>query len=171
MRYNLIRKMDISNGKGIGVSIFTQGCPIRCKGCFNKDTWDFNGGKLYTQETQDIILELIKPDYITKFATLGGETLLHQNIPDLLSLVKAIKEERPDIKIWCWTGQLYENLRRIDDWQLQELINNFDYLIDGPFIQEKKDLTLLFRGSSNQRIIDIKETQQQGKLTLANFEE
>lgn len=171
MRYNLIRKMDISNGKGIGVSIFTQGCPIRCKGCFNKDTWDFNGGKLYTQETQDTILELIKPDYITKFATLGGETLLHQNIPDLLSLVKAIKEERPDIKIWCWTGQLYENLRRIDDWQLQELINNFDYLIDGPFIQEKKDLTLLFRGSSNQRIIDIKETQQQGKLTLANFEE
>lgn len=171
MRYNLIRKMDISNGKGIGVSIFTQGCPIRCKGCFNKDTWDFNGGKLYTQETQDTILELIKPDYITKFATLGGETLLHQNIPDLLSLVKAIKKERPDIKIWCWTGQLYENLRRIDDWQLQELINNFDYLIDGPFIQEKKDLTLLFRGSSNQRIIDIKETQQQGKLTLANFEE
>lgn len=171
MRYNLIRKMDISNGKGIGVSIFTQGCPIRCKGCFNKDTWDFNSGKLYTQETQDTILELIKPDYITKFATLGGETLLHQNIPDLLSLVKAIKEERPDIKIWCWTGQLYENLRRIDDWQLQELINNFDYLIDGPFIQEKKDLTLLFRGSSNQRIIDIKETQQQGKLTLANFEE
>lgn len=171
MRYSLIRKMDISNGKGIGVSIFTQGCPIRCKGCFNKDTWDFNGGKLYTQETQDTILELIKPDYITKFATLGGETLLHQNIPDLLSLVKAIKEERPDIKIWCWTGQLYENLRRIDDWQLQELINNFDYLIDGPFIQEKKDLTLLFRGSSNQRIIDIKETQQQGKLTLANFEE
>lgn len=172
MRYAQIRKMDISNGKGIGVALFTQGCPIHCPGCFNKDTWDFNGGKPYTKETQETILKLIKPDYITKFATLGGECLLKENIPTLLWLVNAIKKERPDIKIWCWTGQLFEDLIRQDDWYLQELIGKLDYLIDGPFIQEQKDLTLLFRGSRNQRIIDIPATlTNNNEIVLADFEE
>ena len=171
MRYNNIDTCECCNGKDIGVSLYTQYCPIRCPGCFNKCAWDKDGGYEYTIDVQNYILELLKRPYIKRESLLGGECLIHQNIPNLLSLVKATKEERPDIKIWCWTGQLYENLRRIDDWQLQELINNFDYLIDGPFIQEKRDLTLLFRGSSNQRIIDIKETLRQGKLTLADFEE
>ena len=193
MRIAQIRKMDISNGEGIGVSLFTQFCPFHCPGCHNMSTWAANGGEEYTQETKEKILELVKQPYISRFSILGGEPLLPQNVLPLYELVEEIKEIRPDVKIWLWTGANFETLfdyyynyegygqGEEDDkefvalgWTktnigaLSSLLDNVDYLIDGRFIQEKKDLTLKWRGSFNQRVLDCYASFECGEPILAD---
>lgn len=184
MRIASIRSMDISNGIGIGVSLFTQGCHFHCKNCFNPETWDFNGGKEYTQETVDTILKLVEPEYITRFSILGGEPLEPQNSFYLAELINLIKRKRPDIKIWVYTGYTIENLysrcyctiggdseaTSSQYSHLRYILNNIDVLVDGQFQEDKKDLTYPFAGSTNQRVIDMKRTNDCGKIVLLNEE-
>ena len=176
MRYAQIRKMDISNGLGVGVSLFVQGCHFHCKDCFNPETWDFNGGKEYTQETEETILKLIEPEYITRFSILGGEPLEPRNLLDLAELIVDIKIIKPDIKIWLYTGYEYEWLRfesatsiLEDRYLLQIILKNIDVLVDGQFQEDKKDLTYPFAGSTNQRVINIQETRKQNKIVLLDI--
>ena len=162
MRYNKIRKMDVSNGPGVRVSIFFQGCAFHCKNCFNPETHDFDSGKEYTVEVRDKIVSLTSKPYIMRFSILGGEPLVERNIQELIILINLIKEKRPDIKIWLYTGNTYEKI--IDKYY--DLLKLVDVLIDGPFIDDLKDLRLRFRGSSNQRVIDVKKTIETGKIAL-----
>lgn len=174
MRYSSIRKMDISNGEGVGVSLFVQGCHFHCYNCFNQETWDFKGGKAWTDQTKELFFNLINKKYITRISILGGEPLAYENLLDVYDIVKKIKDEFPDKKIWLWTG----NELSINDfdssvnvgWDNGLLKNHIlclcDYVIDGRYMNDLRDLTLLFRGSSNQRIIDVKETIKQGNIVL-----
>lgn len=159
MRYSEIEKCECHNGLGWGASLYTQGCHFHCKGCFNSETWNFNGGKEYTEETQQTILNLIEPEYITRFSILGGEPLELRNLLDLAELIVNIKIVKPDIKIWLYTGYEYEWLEFESitstleyRYLLQIILNNIDVLVDGQFQEDKKDLTYPFAGSTNQRI-------------------
>lgn len=152
MRYSQIRKMDISNGVGIRVSLWTQGCDIRCKGCFNSDIWDYSGGKEWTKETENELLNLCSSPHIKGLSILGGEPLSQQNYKELIHLFKVFKEKYPDKDIWMWTGRTFENLTE----EQMEVVRYVDVLVDGPWIEELGDFKLRFRGSSNQRIIDVK---------------
>ena len=161
MRYASIRKLDISNGEGLGVTLFTQGCPFHCKNCFNPETHDFDGGKEYTIDTKNAIVSLINRAQIKRFSILGGEPLIERNKEDMIDLCSSIKEIRPDIKIWVYTGNIFENVK--NDWY--ELLYNYvDVLVDGPYVDSKRDLRLKFRGSSNQRVIDIHKTYCEDKV-------
>ena len=161
MRYASIRRLDISNGEGLGVTLFTQGCPFHCKNCFNPETHDFDGGKEYNTDTKNAILSLISRTQIKRFSILGGEPLIERNKEDLIDLCSSIKEVRPDIKIWIYTGNIFENVK--DDWH--ELLYNYvDVLVDGPYVDSKRDLRLKFRGSSNQRVIDVHKTYSEDKV-------
>lgn len=155
MRYAKIRGMDISNGPGLGVSIFTAGCPFRCPGCHNKELWPLSSGKEWTQEQENAILELIQKPYINRLSILGGEPLIEPNLDALLSLFKKVRERRPDIKIWLYTGYTYKflvNNQESVPHKIPYILENIDYLVDGFYKKELKDLTLAFRGSSNQNI-------------------
>lgn len=166
MRYASIRNMDISNGEGVGVSLFVQGCHFHCKNCFNQDTWDFSGGKEWNREIEDEFMKLVNRPYIKRVSLLGGEPLADENALDIMRLVNRIKTECPDKKIWCYTGYTWEqifpivnpylNLTRVEMIR-QNVVKNCDILVDGRFIDEEKDLSLEFRGSKNQRIIEVKE--------------
>lgn len=169
MRYAQIRKMDISNGLGVGAALFVQGCHFHCKNCFNPETWDFDGGKEYTEETQQTILKLIEPEYITRFSILGGEPLEPQNHFELAKLINLIKEKRPDVKIWVYTGYTYENLVNKESTYVEYLLNNIDVLVDGQFQEDKKDLTYPFAGSTNQRVILMQESRKQNKVVLLDI--
>ena len=169
MRYAQIRKMDISNGLGVGASLFIQGCHFHCKNCFNPETWDFECGKEYTKETQQTLLKLIEPEYITRFSILGGEPLEPQNHFELAKLINLIKQKRPDIKIWIYTGYIYENLVNQKSIYLEYILSNIDVLVDGQFQEDKKDLTYPFAGSTNQRVIDVQKTLQQNKIVLLDI--
>ena len=160
MRYNTIRKMDISNGPGVRVSVFFQGCTFHCKNCFNPDTWDFNGGKEFTDEIIDHILELCSPSHITGLSILGGEPLHPKNVHGTIQLAKSFKERYPKKTIWCWTGFKFEDIKN------KEIFDYVDILVDGQFMQDKYDSTLKYRGSSNQRVIDIKKTLKNNKIAL-----
>lgn len=161
MRYASIRRLDISNGEGLGVTLFTQGCPFHCKNCFNPETHDFDGGKEYTIDTKNAIISLINRAQIKRFSILGGEPLIERNKEDMIDLCSSIKEIRPDIKIWVYTGNIFENVK--DDWY--ELLYNYvDVLVDGPYVDSKRDLRLKFRGSSNQRVIDVRKSIFEGKV-------
>ena len=162
MRYSKITKFEIVNGKGIGVSLFTQGCPYHCPGCFNRSSWDPEGGKLWTPGAESQFLKLISRKYITRVSFLGGEPLMDINLPDLLRLVKKIRGDFPKKKIWIYSGNTYENMTK----DQLEVLSYADYLVDGPFILAKKDITLPFRGSYNQRIIDIRATMAKGEIVL-----
>lgn len=166
MRYAQLRKMDISNGLGVGVALFVQGCHFHCKNCFNPETWDFNGGKELTAEVVDTILNLIEPEYIMRFSVLGGEALEPQNFFELAKLIHLVKWKKPSIKIWVYTGFVYEDLLRQDDLYLEYILDNIDVLVDGPFQEDKKDLTYPFAGSTNQRVIDMVQTREQGNVVL-----
>lgn len=171
MRYNQIDSCECCNGIGIGVSLCLQGCPIRCPDCHNKVTWDFAGGKKYTDETQQQILKLLQQKYITRLSLYGGEPMMQDNIYPLGQLIDAARQEKPDLKVWVWTGFTIEYLMERNPITFFDFLNKIDYLIDGPFIQEKKDLTLAFRGSSNQRVINAKESIKQHKIIIANFDD
>lgn len=144
--------MDISNGPGIRVALFVQGCTKHCKGCFNESTWDFAGGKEYTAGTQEMILSLLQDPHIQGLSILGGEPLESCNLDELQSLIKAVRLRYPTKDIWLWTGNLLEDL---SDRQMA-IVNECDYVVDGPFMLGKKDPSLQYRGSSNQRVIHIR---------------
>lgn len=151
MRYAQIRDMDIVNGKGIGASIFFQGCSHRCKGCFNSSTWDFNGGKEWTKEVEDEFIEICKREYIDHVSLLGGEPL-DQPIDELITLLNRVKIEvgKP---IWLWTGYTFMYIENSPSHpKFSDVLDYVDYVIDGEFIEELKDLNLPYRGSSNQNI-------------------
>ncbi len=161
MNYGEIKKVDIANGTGVRVSLFVSGCTHHCKGCFNPDTWNFNFGKEYTDETEDEIIEALRPSYIEGLSLLGGEPFEPENQKVLVKLLKRVKQELPEKNIWCYTGYLYEELtgekpsRAFTDTTL-EMLSMIDTLVDGEFVEELKDISLQFRGSSNQRIIKLK---------------
>ena len=158
MRYAGIYDCDISNGKSVGQSLFVQGCHFHCQNCFNSETWDFDGGEEWDKETENKFIELAGRDYIKRITILGGEPLADENAEDVILLVKKLKSKYPDKKIWVYTGYTYEELLR--DPTKSEIFNNIDVLVDGRFEFDKRDLTLAFRGSSNQRVIDVEETNK-----------
>lgn len=150
MNYATIKEYDIANGTGIRVSLFVSGCRNHCKGCFNKAAWDFNYGQPYTQETQQYILSQLTFPYNNGLSILGGDPFEPENLPTVTQLCKQAKQLYPDKDIWVYTGYLYEDIKH------HEIFNYIDILVDGPFIEDLKDTRLQFRGSSNQRIINIK---------------
>ena len=154
MKYAQIREMDVTNGNGIGVALFTQGCPYHCKNCFNPETWDFDKGADWTKETENKIIELLKPEYITRLTILGGEPLIERNIEPLTSLLIRVKENYPDKKVWLYTGSNFE----FESTRCDNLIRHTDIVVDGRYIDELKDYKLKFRGSSNQRVIDVQKS-------------
>ncbi len=160
MRYAGIIKNDVAAGQGVCVTFFTQGCDQHCPGCHNPQTWDFNGGYEFTQETMDKIIQALKANGVQRnFCVMGGEPL-HENNLFLTNLViNEVRKVYPDIKIYVWTGYIYENLVEKKEKLLQNILNNIDVLIDGPFIREQRDITLPMRGSRNQRIINLKENK------------
>lgn len=152
-RYNAIIPNDVVNGHGVCVSLFTQGCPHHCPGCFNEETWDFRGGQLYTPEVKWNIIKAISANNITRnFSILGGEPLAPQNIDMVWEIVDAVRHAYPDIEITLWTGYTYKELMVQPSENLLNILNNIDILVDGPFIEEEKDLSLQLRGSRNQHI-------------------
>lgn len=163
-RYNLIRKMDIADGPGVRVSIFFQGCHFHCKECFNEETWDFNGGKEFTPEVIDRVLELAKEDYIDGLSILGGEPMNPVNRASSLEVAKAFRKKYPDKNIWMWTGYLFEEIMD------EEIFNYIDVLVDGQFKTELHDFRLKWRGSSNQRVIDIPKSIKKKKTVLLEGE-
>lgn len=156
MKYSQIREMDISNGPGIGVALFVQGCPIHCSGCFNQDTWDFDGGKEWTQEIEDKFLELCKRPHIERVSILGGEPLAKENIRTVVMLCNKIKVECPKLKIWLYTG--YVMNFNWSDLDYKELNDCVDYIVTGPYVHAQRDINLLYRGSANQKILDMKKS-------------
>ncbi len=172
MNYGEIKKCDIANGEGVRVSLFVSGCTHRCKGCFNADTWDFNFGKPYTQETENYIISLLKSSYISGFTLLGGEPFEPTNQRAVLPLLKRIKTEYPQKNIWCYTGYLFDK-ELLDDSRARcevtdELLKCIDVLVDGKFIEELKDVSIAYKGSSNQRIIDVQASLQSDSIILWN---
>ena len=180
MRFTSMRNLDISNGEGVGVSLFVQGCDRHCFNCFNPDTWDFNGGKEWTEEIKDKFMELIDRPYIKRVSFLGGECLADQNLDEVLKLVKQIRISFPEKTIWLYTGYDFDLLNSkyneykytsfaasADVWLTRwEIISNVDILVDGEYIDKQKNLSLKFRGSKNQRVIDVKKSLAQNKIVL-----
>ena len=159
MRYNLIRKMDIANGPGVRVSVFMQGCSFHCKNCFNSTTWDFEGGKEFNQETINEVLDLCKESYIKGLSILGGEPMHPKNIEGTTKLAKAFKEKYPDKNLWVWSGFKFD-----EDLKDKEVMKYVDVLVDGRYVDELHDFTLKWRGSSNQRVIDVGESLKENKV-------
>lgn len=213
MRYAQIRSMDISNGEGVGVSLFVQGCPFHCKNCFNSETWDFNGGKEWTEETKNKFMELIDRPYIKRISILGGEPLAEQNLDGVLSLIKEIREKYPisqnpnsenigksrvledenskeirisypEKTIWLYTGFRWNYIMNYqpvetDDFDYieesyndglmekrKQIISLCNIVVDGEYIDEQKDLTLAYRGSKNQHVINVNQSLAQNKIVL-----
>lgn len=158
MRYAGLNKNDMSATPGVSVSFFTQGCPHHCKGCHNPETWDFNGGKEFTWDTMNEILNSITANGITRsLAIMGGEPLCEHNAFLTLLICKTVKEKIPKVPIYIWSGYTYEHLKHTGDPHVHGVLEIADYLIDGPYIQELRDITLPLRGSSNQNIIDLQQ--------------
>ncbi len=168
MNYADMKNCDVANGPGVRVSLFVSGCTHHCKECFNPETWDFNFGEPFTKETEDKLIEWLKPDYIKGLTVLGGEPLEHVNQKAVLPLLRRVRETYPDKSIWCFTGYDFEKDilgRMVKEWdETEELISYIDVLVDGEFKIELKDLGLKFRGSSNQRIIKVQESLEKGEI-------
>ena len=158
MNYNLIRDCDVANGTGVRVSLFVSGCTHHCKGCFNEIAWDFNYGQTFTDKTVDEILKLLDKPYIAGLSILGGEPLEAENCPSVAHLIQVVRNTLPNKDIWLWTGFYLSDLKLNKD--INYIINNVDYIVEGPFIEEQKDLSLAFRGSRNQNIIRIKKDEK-----------
>ena len=163
MNYGEIKKRDVANGPGVRVSLFVSGCTHRCKGCFNEDTWDFNYGQKYTPQTEREILEAMRPDYVQGITLLGGDPLEKSNAAALIPLLRAVRQQLPHKDIWCFTGDTYEHLCNEGDPDKIELLSMVDVLVDGPYVEEKRNISLQFRGSENQRLLDLKKTRLSGK--------
>ena len=159
MNYATIKFYDVANGTGVRVSLFVSGCRHHCKGCFNAETWDFCYGEPYTRETEDSIIDGLKPDYITGLSLLGGEPFEPENQPALTALLRRVKTQLPEKTVWCYTGYTYDtDLAEggsVFTDVTREMLSYIDILVDGEFIEEQRDLTLRFRGSRNQRILTL----------------
>ena len=169
MKYANIKYFDVANGEGIRTSLFVSGCTHHCKGCFNEVAWDFQYGQDFTEEVENQIIDSLKPYYIAGLTLLGGEPMEKANQKGLFNLVKKVKQIYPEKTIWCFTGYLFEDL--LDGGKqrteyTEQLLNNIDVNVDGKFIEELKDLTLKFKGSSNQRTINVPESLKQNKIVL-----
>lgn len=182
MNYATIKKTDVANGPGIRVSLFVSGCTHACKGCFNSEAWDFSYGQEFTGETEEEILKALEPSHIRGFSVLGGEPMEPENRETVCRLLERIRAAQPGKDIWCYTGYEYEELLR---WEREErretqnaeagvahsdimerLLSVIDVLVDGEFVEEKKNLRLAFRGSGNQRLIDVKRSRAEGQVLL-----
>lgn len=169
MYYGNIKKCDIADGEGVRVSLFVSGCTHRCKGCFQPETWDFEYGKFFGEDAMEEILEALKPAYIDGLTLLGGEPFEPKNQIDLYPFVKKVKQLYPQKDIWCYSGYTLEELLGDTKANIDvtpELLKLIDVLVDGEFIEEKKNISLRFRGSENQRIIDVKKTLDVGHVVL-----
>ena len=170
MNYAEIKYRDIANGPGVRVSLFVSGCSHHCKGCFNEVTWDFNYGTRFTKETEDKIIEALSDEYTAGLTLLGGEPMEKANQKALLPFIRRVREKLPYKTIWCFTGYLFDRdiVGSMFDTvpETKELVSYFDVMVDGPFILEEKKITLKFRGSSNQRIIDVRKSLSLGEVVL-----
>ncbi|MGN1180807.1 MAG: anaerobic ribonucleoside-triphosphate reductase activating protein [Suilimivivens sp.] len=170
MNYGQIKKCDIADGEGVRVSLFVSGCTHHCKGCFNPETWNFEYGDPFTQEVQEDILKSLAPSYIAGLTLLGGEPFEPENQRALLPFLKEVRKRYPDKNIWCYTGYTLEKDLLSDGGVrcecTDEMLALIDILVDGEFIEEQKDISLVFRGSANQRVIRLKETLDTKQLCL-----
>ncbi len=173
MNYADIKKADIANGTGIRVSVFVSGCRHQCKNCFNQEAWDFNYGKEFTEKEIERVLDELDSPYVSGLSLLGGEPLEHANQKGLIPLVKRVKEKYPEKDIWCYTGFLFDQHvmeEMYTKWdETKELLPYLDVVVDGKFEEEKKNLKLKFRGSENQRVIDVKKSIKENKPILFEF--
>ena len=170
MRYGTVKKADIANGLGVRVSLFVSGCRHHCKGCFQPETWDFNYGEEYTDAVKEDILSEFERPYYQGLTVLGGEPMEPENQPYVLELIKEFKKRFPDKDVWIYSGYTFEDdilAGKLGDKAItDELISYVDVLVDGEFVQAEKDITLKFRGSRNQRLIDVKKSLKEGKTVL-----
>lgn len=170
MNYATIKNCDIANGPGVRVSLFVSGCTHRCPGCFNEVAWNFEYGEPFTEQTIEMILDMLKPDYIKGLTLLGGEPFEPQNQPDIVKLLRRVRQAYPQKSIWAFSGYLFERdilAGRLGPMETtKEYLSYLDVLVDGPFIQAQKDLSLRFRGSRNQRLIDVPESLRRGETVL-----
>lgn len=179
MNYASIREMDISNGESIGVALFVQGCHFHCKNCFNSETWDFNGGKEWTEDIKNKFLKLIDKPYINRISILGGEPLADENVENILKLVNEIRISFPNKNIWIYSGYTFEEMQLLSkgldqesmrfnkyNKMRQDILKSCDVLVDGRYIDSERDITLKWRGSKNQRVIDLKKTYQEKRMVL-----
>ena len=175
MNYADIKRIDTANGTGVRVSLFVSGCNHHCKNCVNQEAWDFKYGKLFTEEQIEEILGYLDHEYIAGLTLLGGEPFERDNQIGLLPLLRKVKAKFPEKNIWCFTGFYYDTEimeKMYPRWQCtREMLSYIDVLVDGRFEEDKKDLTLKFKGSSNQRTIDVQESLKEGKIVLHEFEE
>lgn len=168
MHYASIKNYDIANGVGVRVSLFVSGCNHHCKGCFNEEAWNFEYGNEFSDKEINDIIEMLKPSYIKGLTLLGGEPMEPSNQVGILPLVRKIKKIYPDKTIWCYSGFTLDQLLLMAKTNevTRELLNSYDVLVDGKFEIEKKDLTIKFRGSRNQRVINLKETLKNNEIVL-----
>ena len=170
MNYADIKQYDVANGPGVRVSVFVSGCTHHCKECFNPETWDFQYGKPFTEETAAFVLEYLEPEYIKGLTLLGGEPFEHVNQQGLLPLVRAVRQRYPQKDIWCFTGYDFDKDilgRMVLEWEeTREFLSFIDVLVDGEFMIDKKDLGLAFKGSSNQRTILVQESLKNDRISL-----
>lgn len=185
MRYARIRKMDVSNGEGVGISLFVQGCHFHCKGCFNQETWDFNGGKEWTPEIEEQFIQLANKPYIKRISILGGEPLADENVRDVYNLIAQLKGRYPEKKVWLYTGYEWEKIVeeshaiRVENGDYLSNLYRYgaivcaDIVVDGKFQLDKQDPyndNIVFAGSTNQRIIDSGASLSNGRIILHNGE-
>lgn len=170
MNYATIKNCDIANGPGVRVSLFVSGCTHRCPGCFNEVAWDFHYGQPFTEETIKIIVDMLRPSYIRGLTLLGGEPFEPQNQGPIVELLREVKAELPEKSIWAFSGYLFDKdilSGRLGDWEItKEYLSYLDVLVDGPFVLAKKNLSLRFRGSENQRLIDVPASLKTGGIVL-----
>lgn len=176
MHFGSIKKNDIANGEGVRVSLFVSGCRNKCKNCFNPETWNFKYGKEFTKEVEDEIIEALKPNWINGLTILGGEPFEPENQKDLVSFIRRVRSEFPNKSIWMYSGYLFDRDIHNPDGCVHtsvsdEILSNIDVLVDGKFVEELKNLSLKFRGSSNQRIILVKESLEDEKVVLSQLNE
>ena len=169
MNYGAIKKCDIANGVGVRTVLFVSGCTHHCKGCFQPETWNFDYGERYTKETEDEIIESLRPDYVDGITLLGGEPFEPENQRELVKLLRRIKKELPQKTVGSFSGFTYEELTgdsRAVCEVTNEMLSMLDVLVDGEFVEAKRNISLRFRGSENQRLIDMNKTRKEGKIVL-----
>ena len=169
MNYGAIKKCDIANGVGVRTVLFVSGCTHHCKGCFQPETWNFDYGERYTKEIEDEIIESLRPDYVDGITLLGGEPFEPENQRELVKLLRRIKKELPQKTVWSFSGFTYEELTgdsRAVCEVTNEMLSMLDVLVDGEFVEAKRNISLRFRGSENQRLIDMNKTRKEGKIVL-----
>ena len=169
MNYGAIKKCDIANGVGVRTVLFVSGCTHHCKGCFQPETWNFDYGERYTKEAEDEIIESLRPDYVDGITLLGGEPFEPENQRELVKLLRRIKKELPQKTVWSFSGFTYEELTgdsRAVCEVTNEMLSMLDVLVDGEFVEAKRNISLRFRGSENQRLIDMNKTRKEGKIVL-----